>query len=90
MESSEEGQRELEEVKKRVLMWFESYKEWGDEMAVEMFVDDLEVVDPYVRRLFDMGLISRDEYFQYLSFCEQLVDELKKLAGIERIDWRFR
>lgn len=82
--------RELEDVRNRVMMWFESYKKWGDEMAVEMFVDDLEVVEPYVRRLYDMGLISRDEYFQFLSFCETLVNELKKIAGIERIDWSFR
>lgn len=85
-----ELKEELEEVKKMVLNWFEGYKSQADEMAVEMFIDDLDVVDPYVRRLYDLGAISRDEYFQFLSFCDKLVDELKKLVGIETIDWRFR
>lgn len=86
----EELREELEEVKKMVLKWFEGYKSQADEMAVEMFIDDLDVVDPYVRRLYDIGAISRDEYLQFLSFCDKLVDELKKLVGIETIDWRFR
>ncbi len=81
---------ELEEVIKIINRWFERYKEEGDEMAVEMFVDDLEYAEPYVRRLFDMGLITAEEYWQFLRYCDNLVEELKKIAGIERIDFRFR
>ncbi len=81
---------ELEEVIKIIHRWFERYKEEGDEMAVEMFIDDLEYAEPYVRRLFDTGVISAAEYNQFLMYCEELIDELKKIAGIEKIDFRFR
>uniref|UniRef100_A0A7C4WD50 Uncharacterized protein n=1 Tax=Geoglobus ahangari TaxID=113653 RepID=A0A7C4WD50_9EURY len=81
---------ELEEVIKIINRWFERYKEEGDEMAVEMFVDDLEYAEPYVRRLFDMGLITAEEYWQFLKYCDSLVEELKRIAGIEKIDFRFR
>ncbi len=79
----------LESVKKLVQRWFEYYKEMGDEMAVEMFFDDLEIVEHYVRALFDQGVIDGDEYWRFLNYCEELLEELKKIAGIERIDMRF-
>ncbi len=81
---------ELEEVRKMVLRWFEGYKEVGDEMSVEMFIDDLEVVERYVAALYYNGTISGEEYMRFLTFCDSLVDELKSVAGIERIDTRFR
>lgn len=58
-------------------------------MAVQMFFDDLEVVDYYARALYDQGLVSAEEYIRFLNFTEELLDELKKIAGIERIDMSF-
>ncbi len=81
---------ELEEVKKIVLRWFEGYKEIGDEMSVEMFIDDLEIVEKYVAALYYNGIISGEEYMRFLTFCDGLVDELKSVAGIYKIDTRFR
>lgn len=45
-------------------------------MAVQMFFDDLEVVDYYARALYDQGLVSAEEYIRFLNFTEELLDEL--------------
>ena len=81
---------ELEEIRKMVIRWFEGYKKVGDEMSVEMFIDDLEVVERYVAALYYDGTISGNEYMRFLTFCDSLVDELKSIAGIDKVDTRFR
>ncbi len=81
---------ELEEVKKLVTRWFERYKEMGDEMAVEMFMDDIDIIDNWAYAMLSVGKITKEEYLRLINFCDEKLEELKRIAGIERIDTRFR
>ncbi len=78
------------DIKAMVEGWYDKYSEIGDEMAVQMFMDDLESVYPYIMFLFQRGEISFEEYNEFQGFCEELIGRLMEKAGIEDIDRSFR
>ncbi len=80
----------LDEIREMVGRWYRSYAEMGDEMAVQMFMDDLEAVYPYITSLYQSGAISFEEYEEFMAYCDELIAELMKLVGIEDIDRSFR
>ncbi len=80
----------LDEIREMVERWYRSYAEMGDEMAVQMFMDDLEAVYPYITSLYQSGAISFEEYEEFMAYCDELIGELMKLVGIEDIDRSFR
>ena len=80
----------LDEIREMVERWYRSYAEMGDEMAVQMFMDDLETVYPYITSLYQSGQIGYGEYEEFMAYCDELIAELMKLVGIEDIDRSFR
>ncbi len=80
----------IQEIKMMVERWYSKYMDMGDEMAVQMFMDDLESVFPYITFLYQRGEIDFDEYNEFHSFCEELIERLMEKAGIEDIDRSFR
>ena len=81
---------ELEEIMELVNRWFESYKKMGDEMAVEMFLDDIDIIDRWAYSAYITGKITEEEYLRLMNFCDEKLEELKRIAGVEKIDMRFR
>ena len=81
---------EVEKAKELVEKWFGMYKERADETAVELFSDDIEIIDSWANSMLMMGRITEEEYWNLITFCEEKLEELKKIAGVEKLDMRFK
>ncbi|ADC65626.1 hemolysin B [Ferroglobus placidus DSM 10642] len=81
---------EINRAKELVERWFKSYAEKADETAVELFSDDIEVIDSWANSMLMAGRISNEEYWDLITFCEEKLEELKRLAGVESLDMRFK
>ena len=80
----------IDDIRAMIERWYNRYAEMGDEMAVQMFMDDLESVYPYITLLYQRGVINFEEYDEFHRYCERLVGKLMDMAGIEDIDRSFR
>ena len=81
---------EIDRAKELVERWFNKYKEIADEAAVELFSDDIEIIDSWANSMLMAGRITNEEYWHLITFCEEKLEELKRLAGVESLDMRFK
>ncbi len=74
--------REIEEVKRMIVGWKESYMKQADELGGGMFLceelwmDVREFASPYIYRMVMCGFITEDEYVEFMDFCARQVREL--------------
>ncbi len=81
---------EIDRAKELVERWFNKYKEMADETAVELFSDDIEIIDSWANSMLMAGRITNKEYWHLITFCEEKLEELKRIAGVESLDMRFK
>lgn len=68
-----------------VTTWKEAYfSQVGPGEGWEALCDELrweivEFVYPYVRKLYLMKILERDEFEAFLQFCDETVEELRKM-----------
>ncbi len=68
--------------------WYRRYAEMGDVSGYFLFKDDLEVVDNYATLLHREGRISGEEYFRFVSFCDEKLEMLKNELNLSDEDVR--
>jgi phage/plasmid-associated DNA primase len=77
------ARKELEELRRMVLTWKESYLKWvtpegGDEFLAEEFSEEIERhVYPYVRRLYQTNYLNHAEAKEFFHSCADQVEELR-------------
>jgi hypothetical protein len=80
----ENVRRELDTLKGMVLTWMEEYRGWappdGDgEFLAQEFREEIEThVCPYIRRMHECEYLSRGEVADFLDFCRDRVEALRK------------
>ncbi len=78
---------ELETLKGMVLTWKKDYLGWapsegGGAFLAQEFMGEIEThVYPYVRRLYECNYLSGAEAKEFLDFCYQQVEDLRRAAG---------
>ncbi len=77
--------RELEDVKAMIVAWKESYYKiavedgGGEAMCDELYLDIEELALPYIASLRRFGRISEQEYMDFMLFCREQVDDLRRM-----------
>jgi len=77
--------RELEDVKAMIVAWKESYYKiavedgGGEAMCDELYLDIQELALPYIASLRRFGRISEQEYMDFMLFCREQVDDLRRM-----------
>ena len=79
---------ELEVLMDTVERWYRRYVEVGDVSAYFLFKDDLEIVDSYATLLLREGKIKDEEYFRFVSFCDEKLEMLKNELNLSDEDVR--
>ncbi|NIS74957.1 MAG: hypothetical protein GTO08_06695 [Deltaproteobacteria bacterium] len=79
----------LEDVKKIILAWKESYlklvrESGGGELLAKDYEGEIEeFAFPYIMTMFRNEIISEDEMREFMDFCHTQIKDFKKLAGEE-------
>ncbi|MEM2925421.1 MAG: hypothetical protein QXJ68_07000 [Methanocellales archaeon] len=79
---------ELLKIKNMVTTWYETYRKMEPhESNVKMFIFMLiGVLDPYLAALYRTNSIAPEDYSELMSYCEELVEKLKKELGLELME----
>jgi hypothetical protein len=79
----------LEDVKKIILAWKESYlklarESGGGEILAKDYEGEIEeFAFPYIMTMFKSEIISEEEMKEFMDFCQTQIIDFKKLAGEE-------
>jgi len=84
----EASSSEIKVLMDTVERWYRRYLEIGDVSSYFLFKDDLEVVDHYATLLLRQGKISDEEYFRFVTFCDEKLEMLKSELKLSDEDVR--
>lgn len=84
----EASSSELEILMETVERWYRRYIEIGDVSSYFLFKDDLEIADSYATLLLRQGKITDEEYFRFVTFCDEKLEMLKSELNLSDEDVR--
>lgn len=76
---------ELAQVASMVTAWKEAYflqvgpGDGWEVLCEELYEEIKEFIHPYVYKLYLIKFIERDEFEQFLQFCDDTVEELRRM-----------
>ncbi|MFQ6051060.1 MAG: hypothetical protein ACE5K4_05150 [Candidatus Hydrothermarchaeota archaeon] len=76
---------ELLKIKAMITRWYETYRKMEpSETTIYMFIDAIQrVVEIYLPDLYRTKSISPEDYSELMSYCEDLLERLKKEFGLQ-------